>query len=170
MRNQPLSLDVIDVKQPCPASWEAMRGDDRTRFCEGCGKHVHNLSGMTRAEAAALVGTCAAAGALCVRFARAEDGVVQTLDYRPAALRRGRGWRFWATFGACLASGVAAVNAVVFRNALPPPFGRPPPPVMVMGDIAPLPVPPNTGCDNGQSDAPPSEDPQATPESAGAKP
>ena len=145
-----LPLHVIDVKSPCPASWESMRGDDRTRFCEGCGRHVHNLSAMTRGEAESLLAECASAGRLCVRFARADDGAVQTLDYRRTAppARRGRGWRFWAAFSACLATGVAAVNAYVFRSSLhlPPPFPQPPAPTRVlMGDICPTPVPPPPG-------------------------
>src|SRR3712207_667528 len=84
MRHHPTPLDVIEVKEPCHASWESMRGDGRVRFCQGCGKLVHNLSAMSREEAAALVGGCAAAGELCVRFARSPDGGVATLEYRPA--------------------------------------------------------------------------------------
>ena len=138
MDGQAISLDVIQVNQPCPASWESMRGDDRMRFCEGCGRYVSNLSAMTRAEAAQLLEGCASAGRLCVRFERSADGMVQTLDYRHPPRRTGRGWRFWTALGACLATGTAAANAFIFRSALrlPPPFGRPQPTV-VMGDFAP---------------------------------
>ena len=125
MSRQTIPLVVIDVKTPCPASWEAMRGDERTRYCVGCGLNVHNLSAMTRLEAEALLSRCAGAGRLCVRFERAEDGAVQTLDYRTSG-RAGRGWRFWTALGACLAAGVATANAWFFRDRLPPPIGRPP--------------------------------------------
>src|SRR5687768_10454604 len=111
MRSQPIPLDVIEVKQPCNASWEGMRGDDRMRFCEGCGRHVRNLSAMTRAEAEQVLEGCSPNARLCVRFGRLPDGAVQTLDYPSAPARRGRGWRFWTALGACLAGGVAAVNA-----------------------------------------------------------
>ena len=147
MRNQPLSLEVIRVAEPCPKSWDGMQGDDRVRYCEGCRKHVHNLSAMTRGQAVTLLETCAAAGGLCVRFERGSDGRVETLEYRAAPLSVGRGWRFWAAFATCLAAGVAAVNAVVFRDSLPlpPPFGRPTS-TMVLGRVAmpvPAPVPPS---------------------------
>src|SRR4051812_1868601 len=102
MSSQSIPLDVIRVDEPCPASWERMRGDAQIRFCEGCGKHVHNLSAMTRDQATDLVERCAAAGELCVRFSRSAEGVVETLDYRRAPLRRGRGWRFWAALATTL--------------------------------------------------------------------
>jgi hypothetical protein len=138
-------LDMIDVKTPCPASWEAMAGDDRVRFCEGCRRHVHNLSAMTRTEAESLLAGCAAAGRLCVRFARSDDGTVQTLDYRRTkpGRRTAWGWRFWTAFSACLAAGVGALNAYVFRMHLPPPFPQPPAPTrLVMGDFCPTPASP----------------------------
>ncbi|MHC5540977.1 hypothetical protein ACYOEI_22370, partial [Singulisphaera rosea] len=79
-----LNLNVLQIASPCQASWADMRGDDRTRFCESCSKHVYNLSGMTRAEALSLVE--AAEGRLCVRFYRRADGSVLTADC-PVGLR-----------------------------------------------------------------------------------
>ena len=35
------------IATPCTANWDQMPGDDRRRFCEGCGKHVYNVSSMT---------------------------------------------------------------------------------------------------------------------------
>jgi hypothetical protein len=139
---QSIALDVIEVSQPCPASWDAMRGDEQVRYCEGCTKYVHNLSAMTREQATALVARCGDAGATCVRFSRSAGGMVETLDYRGSTGPRGRGWRFWTALGACLAAGVTAVNAVVFRSAipLPPPFGRPQP-TLVMGAMRMPPAP-----------------------------
>lgn len=72
------NLDVLQIASPCQASWADMRGDDRTRFCESCSKHVYNLSGMTRAQALSLVE--ATEGRLCVRFYRREDGSILTAD------------------------------------------------------------------------------------------
>lgn len=142
MAPKALSLDVIQVNTPCTADWEKMAGDERVRFCEGCGKHVHNLAGMSRTEAERLV--CERAGELCVRFARGEDGVVQTLDYRPL-VGRGRGWKFWTVVSACAATLVAAANGYFFRPQSPKPMpllgalpvnvmGKPAPPP-VMGDV-----------------------------------
>jgi hypothetical protein len=117
MSAERLSLDVIQIDAPCPASWDAMRGDERVRYCEGCHKHVFNLSAMTRTEAERVV--CDHAGGLCVRFARTDDGKVQTLDYRPPA-GRPRGWRFWTVLSTCAAALVAGVNGYVLARGRPP--------------------------------------------------
>ena len=147
MSNRSIALDLIEVREPCPASWDAMRGGAEARYCQGCQKHVHDLSAMTREQATTLLESCGDAGDLCVRFSRSAGGMVETLDYRRREERPGRGWRFWATLGACLAAGVAAINAAVVRTGitLPPPFGRPQTTV-VMGRIAmpPAATPPPT--------------------------
>jgi hypothetical protein len=78
------SLDVINVASPCPASWDAMTGDNRVRHCAGCSLNVYNLSDMTRDEAEALVQQ--REGRLCVRFFRRADGTVITRDC-PVGLR-----------------------------------------------------------------------------------
>jgi hypothetical protein len=78
-------LDDLRIAAPCPASWSAMRGDDRVRFCELCSKNVYNLSGLTAAEAAKVVSE--AGGSLCVRLYRRRDGTVLTADC-PVGLRR----------------------------------------------------------------------------------
>jgi hypothetical protein len=73
-----VSLDDVRVASPCRASWEAMAGDDRVRFCPECARHVYNLSGMSRQEAETLVQ--GQEGRLCVRFYRRRDGTVLTRD------------------------------------------------------------------------------------------
>jgi hypothetical protein len=79
-------LDAIEIPVPCQASWEAMKGDDRMRFCGSCRLHVYNLSEMTRKEAEALVsGTT---GKACVRLYRRPDGKVLTRSCRAALLLR----------------------------------------------------------------------------------
>jgi hypothetical protein len=78
------SLDVIDVASPCPASWDAMSGDERVRHCSACELNVYNLSDMTRAEAESLL--LRHEGRLCVRFFRRADGKVITRDC-PVGLR-----------------------------------------------------------------------------------
>ncbi len=40
----------LRISQPCSMDWNAMSGDDKRRFCEHCGCHVHNLSALTAAE------------------------------------------------------------------------------------------------------------------------
>jgi hypothetical protein len=117
-------LEVIQVAEPCHESWEKMTGDDRVRFCQGCNKHVHNLSAMSRTDAERLV--CESAANLCVRFARGQDGRVRTLEYQPATGRR-RGWRFWTVASTVVAALVAGVNGYVLAR------GRPAPPPILMG-------------------------------------
>lgn len=71
-------LGNIKVASPCPASWDAMYGDERKRFCGECKLNVYNLSGMTRDEAEQLITNHE--GRLCVRFYRRADGSVITAD------------------------------------------------------------------------------------------
>jgi hypothetical protein len=126
-----LSLDVIDVREPCPRDWDEMAGDERTRFCAGCGRHVHNLSAMTRDEAERVV--CESAGRLCVRYERLASGAVRTLDYAqpPAAAR---GWRFWSVLGVfgALAAGAAGM---LWDRSQPRSGG------VVLGAMAPISAP-----------------------------
>jgi hypothetical protein len=81
-------LDNLSVAAPCQASWEAMTGDARVRFCGQCQKNVYNLSTMTTADAEALL--LKTEGRLCVRFYRRKDGTVLTENCPVglAALRR----------------------------------------------------------------------------------
>ena len=77
-------LEGVRVAAPCPADWERMAGDGRVRFCSQCNLNVYNLSGMTRAEAEALL--TKAEGRLCVRFYRRSDGTILT-NQCPVGLR-----------------------------------------------------------------------------------
>ncbi len=79
-------LDAIEIPVSCLASWDAMKGDDRMRFCGSCRLHVYNLSDMTRQEAEALV--TGATGKVCVRLYRRPDGKVLTRSCRAAMLVR----------------------------------------------------------------------------------
>jgi hypothetical protein len=78
-------LDDPQIAAPCPASWNAMRGDDRVRFCALCSKNVYNLSGLTTAEAATILAQNG--GSACIRLYRRGDGTVLTADC-PVGLRR----------------------------------------------------------------------------------
>lgn len=110
-------LDVLEVKTPCPADWDAMNGDDQLRFCGHCNRHVHNLSAMTEDAATRLL--CERAGQLCVRFSRDSKGRTATLEYQSS--RKGRvTWPVWAFLGAGLAvcSWVIGVVAGVPRKPM----------------------------------------------------
>jgi len=73
-----MKREEANILSPCSEDWEAMRGDDRRRFCDICEKHVHNLSAMTETEARSVV----ANKDVCVRYKL--DRRTQTIRHRPA--------------------------------------------------------------------------------------
>lgn len=80
-------LDNVRIAAPCPASWDAMTGDARVRFCSSCELSVYNLSGMSKRDAEALLQNAAdGGGRLCVRFYRRADGTILTREC-PVGLR-----------------------------------------------------------------------------------
>lgn len=80
-------LEDLRIASPCAADWDAMKGDDRVRFCGECQKNVYNLSAMSREEAQQLV--AGREGPMCVRLAKRVDGTVVTDDC-PVGVRRRR--------------------------------------------------------------------------------
>ena len=105
-------LRRVRVASPCRASWEAMEGDERVRFCSQCELHVYNLSEMTSDEASSLVARTE--GRLCARFYRRADGTVLTKDC-PEGLRAVRA-RAARGAGAVLASVLGLFAAVTGRS------------------------------------------------------
>jgi hypothetical protein len=71
-------LDEIRIASPCDADWAEMAGDDRTRFCSSCSRHVYNIAAMTAQEASSLIAE--SEGRLCARIYRRGDGTVITAD------------------------------------------------------------------------------------------
>ena len=71
-------LNNLRVASPCSADWDAMRGDERKRFCGQCKLNVYNLSGMTRYDAEHLLRL--SEGRLCVRYFQRRDGTILTQD------------------------------------------------------------------------------------------
>lgn len=93
-----LSLDVLNINEPCPADWSAMSSEgEARRFCDQCELHVHDLSAMPRVEAEALLeskasesnGPGEAPARLCVRYLKDADGRILTLEDQPAAKTSG---------------------------------------------------------------------------------
>jgi hypothetical protein len=82
-------LDSVTIASPCPAVWDAMQGDDRSRFCSTCQKNVYNFASMTAEEATALI--VAREGKLCGRVYHRKDGTVLTADCPVGALLHGGG-------------------------------------------------------------------------------
>ncbi len=102
-------LDSVRIASPCQEPWDNMVGDERTRFCGRCEKHVHNLSEMTRNEAELFLQS--ATDSVCVRIYQRADGTVMSTDC-PVGMKKKRVRRlFLATVGGSL---VAAAGAVAF--------------------------------------------------------
>lgn len=139
-------LDDLRIAAPCDAAWAEMRGDDRSRLCEKCEKHVFDLSSMTRAEAEALV--LAKEGKLCVRYYQRADGTILTADCPDGLARRRRRRRVVAiAFGAASAviagGGVLAGGAMRMGAPARTPIANSPPPHAWMGQAvvaSPTPV------------------------------
>jgi hypothetical protein len=129
-------LNNLRIASPCPASWEAMRGDDRVRFCDACEKHVYNISGLTVDAAVALVRE--SEGPVCVRLYRRKDGTILTADC-PVGLRaavRRRLVRLAAAavvMFATLRSGIWLFAQAGPRVSIPPP---PTGPGVTVADLA----------------------------------
>ncbi|MEO8028739.1 MAG: carboxypeptidase-like regulatory domain-containing protein [Bryobacteraceae bacterium] len=112
-------LENLRVETPCQADWNEMTGDRRARFCDHCQKSVHDVSAMTREDAAALL---ASGEKVCVRFSRDAAGAMMTADSGSYVLLQRR------TFAAILAAGMA--------SALLPIFGQQSqPPAMLIGEV-----------------------------------
>lgn len=105
-------LSKVKIASPCPARWEDMSGDDKSRFCLQCDKHVYNFSSMTADAVAALI--LEKEGKLCGRFYRRNDGTMLTADC-PVGIERyfGRLKKLAATVAILLLTtfSVAAWNA-----------------------------------------------------------
>jgi hypothetical protein len=131
-----------------------MLGDDRSRFCNQCQLHVYNLSAMSAPEAASLVQQ--KEGRLCVRYYTRPDGTMLTQDC-PVGFQaaRRRVLSRLATAAAALV-GLAACRWWGDRAGASPKKGAPaksqplmgsppPPPRVMMGDVAPPTKRPATG-------------------------
>lgn len=66
---------MLPIARPCTESFAAMPGDDKTRFCDKCQKHVYDLSARTEEEARALFRE-KRGERTCVRFAKDASGHV----------------------------------------------------------------------------------------------
>ena len=85
MKTNEQLLANLRIASPCTARWEDMEGDERSRFCRQCTKHVYNFSEMTAQETADLIRE--REGQLCARFYQRADGTVLTADCPVGAAR-----------------------------------------------------------------------------------
>ena len=131
-------LDEVRIANPCDASWDAMQGDDRVRFCAACGKHVYNLSAMPRLEAERLLAD--REGSICKRLYRRDDGTVITTDC-PVGVRR---LRLRQVVAATAGAGAMAVVLALYRGpgpAVVAAVAAAAPPTRTVGREVPPPAP-----------------------------
>jgi len=99
-RVAPSSLfSQILIDTPCRESWDAMTGDEGTRYCSRCNKNVHNLKDMTESEVFRLLNK---SDPVCIRLFRRPDGTILTKECGVGFRRR------WST-RAVLAGALFAV-------------------------------------------------------------
>src|SRR5262245_41179981 len=84
-----------------------MAGDDKTRFCIQCNKHIHDLSAISRAEAEAF---CRRDPTACVRFTRNELGLTLTADSGRTGWFRKVAWIFPTWLGLSAGAGCMQVT------------------------------------------------------------
>lgn len=103
-------FDKISIAKPCRADWNAMTGNEQTRFCQSCQKNVYNIAMMSRAEAITLIAE--KEGQMCVRLSRRADGTLITNDcpvgQETQTRRRRRGWTIAAIVAVLIPSPVSA--------------------------------------------------------------
>ena len=109
-------LERVAIASPCSADWDAMTGDERTRFCQQCEKHVYDLSAMSAEEAEALLRE--KGGDACLRIYRRADGTVLTADC-PVGVRTKRRRRAVASL---VGGGMVAAGALLALARSQPPI------------------------------------------------
>jgi hypothetical protein len=109
-------LESVRIATPCPARWEEMTGDDRTRHCAQCGLHVHNIAAMTPSEVEALLGAVASGERVCARLYRRADGTVLTRDCPVGVRMRERARRAAARLAAAVGLVLCAAVAAATRD------------------------------------------------------
>ncbi len=71
-------LNRLVISSPCTESWQAMSGEERTRFCSRCQKRVYDLAALEAREIDALIE--ATQGHLCARITRDRSGRMVTRE------------------------------------------------------------------------------------------
>ncbi len=139
-------LENLSVAAPCNADWDAMKGDDRVRFCGSCQKNVYNLSALSRVDAEHLIAKHEGPPP-CIRLYKRRDGTVITNDC-PVGRKRRRLRRIVAasvggTFlaaGAMLARWRSGPCGMMTQGEMVMPVGT----TSMMGAPPAMPQPPET--------------------------
>ena len=116
----PVRSQDIEIPEPCHADWDAMRPEERGRFCFDCRKKVHDLSAMTEREAEAFLERTECED-VCISYEHESDGTLVFRAPPPAPvvplsrLRRPR-----RIAAAVAGAGVAAALAACAPHGEPP--------------------------------------------------
>lgn len=110
--------DLPKLAFACPKLWADMRGDERTRFCDVCGMHVHDLSALAAEERAALVQN--STGRLCVGYQQRLTGEFVTPD-SPLTARERQNLRQIGTVALAGAALILAGGCVANQSTIQPP-------------------------------------------------
>lgn len=110
-------VQLVQIASPCPAAWDQMQGDDKSRFCSHCRLNVYNFAAMTEEEGERLI--IEKEGKLCGRIYRRADGTVLTKDCPVglAEVRRRALWMSAKVAAALLVIAAAAWRAIGDRDA-----------------------------------------------------
>ncbi len=131
-------LASFTIPTPCPMDWDHMRGNDRARFCEQCGKNVHNLTIMTPDEAASFLSVVRENGERrCVRLYQRPDGTLTTSACQPTPRAAAGPWQFTIRAIMAVIAGFAALLGLAKwispehqQSRTPPPAGA-----VIGGDV-----------------------------------
>jgi hypothetical protein len=101
-------LDSVRIAEPCAATWENMRGDDRLRYCALCELHVYNFAAMPSADVRELLTRTDTR--VCARVCRRADGTLLTRDSspKPPAL-----WKTISRFANSIVAGLLSALTLV---------------------------------------------------------
>lgn len=87
MSQTPMQPQVpLQIKTPCPKSWDQLTGGEAKRYCSECCLHVHNAAQLTRVEATELVAK--SSERVCMRMQLDESGAPIFRDTRVLERRK----------------------------------------------------------------------------------
>ena len=116
-------IDSIEVKKACSENWDAMKGNERVRFCSHCALEVNDLSALTRKQAMRLVNE--SGGRICVRY------VKNPIDNSPVFARKFHQITRRATLAAGVLSATLAVSTLAYAQNESLPVNKNPRSVLV---------------------------------------
>lgn len=75
-------IHELEVAHPCDVPWDAMYGDDRSRFCEICERRVYNFAAMDELE---ILDCLRRSGdRVCAQIRRSDEGKIVTKPSAPS--------------------------------------------------------------------------------------